>query len=161
MKKLLVIAPLLVLLAFAPTTNTADEEVKYKCLIQLSNYGGLGAYVIVSLTHPETGYHQTLSVSGDEPEWYDDLPEWFAYHEESGESIDGISGASIVSGGRKIVQFGIPQDLINSGYQLRFETAVEDNPYYPTDVEVALTDSLAGKNLEGNGYIRYVKLIGQ
>jgi hypothetical protein len=137
------------------------NQVQYKCLIQLSNYGGLGAYVIASLVHPQTGYQQTLSVSGDEIDWYEDLPEWYRFYENSGEDIDGITGASIQSGGRRVVMLSLDSAVLNAGYQLRFETAVENQKYYTQDLEVTLTDSIAGKNLQGTGYIRYVKLIGQ
>ena len=48
--------------------------------------------------------------------------------------------------------------LQNKGYKLRFESAVEDQKYHVTDVEVPLTtESLADKT-EGKGYIRYVRL---
>lgn len=144
---------------FVPSVESTSKS--YKCLIQLSNYGGLGAYVIVSLIDPQNGYERTLSVSGDEIDWYEDLPEWYAYHAQSEEDIDGLTGASIQSGGRKVVVLSLDSIILNAGYKLRFETAVEDQKYYAQDIEVALTDSLMGQSLEGTGYIRYVKLIHQ
>ena len=119
------------------------------------------AYVIVSLVHPDTGYEKTLSVNGDEIDWYEDLPEWYAFHEKAEEDIDGITGASILSGGRKIVMLTLDSAKLNAGYKLRFETAVEDQQYHVKDIEIDLTDSIPGQSLKGTGYIRYVKLIRQ
>ncbi|MNY77257.1 hypothetical protein D3C86_2170950 [compost metagenome] len=52
----------------------------------------------------------------------------------------------------------IDDSKINKGYKLRFETAVEDQKYYVTDIEVPLsTEGIADKT-EGKGYIRYVRL---
>ena len=36
------------------------ETKKYKCLIQLTNYKGEGAYIVASLINPEGKYEQTL-----------------------------------------------------------------------------------------------------
>ena len=47
---------------------------------------------------------------------------------------------------------------MNKGYKLRFETAVEDQNYHVTDVEIPLTTTAVTQRTEGKGYIRYVKL---
>ena len=47
--------------------------------------------------------------------------------------------------------------LINAGYKLRFETAVEDKNYNEKDVEVPLTTEGMAAKTDGTGYIRYVR----
>ncbi len=141
------------------SSDDSSVEHNYKCLIQLSNYGGLGAYVIASLISPDESYVETLSVSGDEIDWYEDLPKWWEFQKETIEDIDGITGASIKSGDRRVVTFQLDPILMNKGYKLRLESAVEDKPYYEKDIELHLTDSIFGKNIEGQGYIRYIKII--
>ncbi len=47
--------------------------------------------------------------------------------------------------------------MVNKGYKLRFESAVEDQKYYVTDVEIPLTnEALVGK-ADGKGYIKYIR----
>lgn len=136
-----------------------SKRASYKCLIQLTNYGGEGAYVITSLLNPEGNYEKTLFVGGDDEEWYPDLPGWFRFFNTKKHSIDGITGASIQSGGRKVALIEVDTDKLNTGYKLRFESAVEDGKYYKQDLEVTLSDEIIGQTFEGTGYIRYVRII--
>ena len=140
-------------------TSAKNDVVTYKCLIQLTNYGGEGAYVVLSLINPDGEYEKTLSVNGDDEEWYADMPAWYEFYSKSKEKIDGITGASITSGGRKVAVLGVDASKIGAGYKLRFETAVEDQDYHVKDLELDLTEDVAGQRLKGNGYIRYVQLI--
>ena len=136
---------------------TAEKQVR--CLIQLTNYGGEGAYIAVSLLDEADAYVETLYVGGFEEEWYPDLTEWYKFYDDDWESIDGITGASIQSGGRKITSLAIPMDKLDAGYKLRFETAVEDESYYSEDVVVDLTNETINQTIEGSGYIRMVRMI--
>ena len=53
-------AALLCLLSFKANAQTS----KYKCMLQMSNYMGEGAYVVVSLINPKGNYEKTLYVHG-------------------------------------------------------------------------------------------------
>jgi hypothetical protein len=55
----------------------------------------------------------------------------------------------------------IPNDKLNKGYKLRFETAVEDQEYYKDDIEFELTTENITKKFEGKGFIRYIRMIAQ
>ena len=139
-------------------SDTADI-VSYKCLIQLTNYGGEGAYVVLSIVNQEGKYEETLLVNGDDHEWYQDLPEWYEHLSSTFEDIDGITGASIACGARKVAVLELPADKVKSGYKIRFETAVEDQEYYNKDLELDLGQDVTGQRFTGQGYIRYVQLI--
>ena len=57
---------LLTILFFALTSfNKNPENINLKCLIQMINYNGEGAYVIVSLINPKGDYEKTLYVHGE------------------------------------------------------------------------------------------------
>ncbi|MEM9859461.1 MAG: DUF2271 domain-containing protein [Bacteroidota bacterium] len=160
MKKLAISSLLFISIAVSFSWKSiATETVSYRCLIQLTNYGGEGAYVITSIINPDGEYEQTLYVGGDDEEWYPDLPTWYEFYETSKIDIDGITGASIKSGGRKIALLDIDADKLNTGYKLRFESSVEDGLYHEKDIELDLSDQSIGKTIEGNGYIRYVRII--
>jgi len=127
----------------------------------LTNYGGAGAYIAYSLIAETDTYVETLYVGGFEEEWYPDLLEWYKFYNDDWESIDGITGASIQSGGRKITSLTIPANKLDMGYKLRFETAVEDESYYNEDVVVDLTNAAINQTIEGSGYIRSVRMISK
>jgi hypothetical protein len=141
--------------------SVTTEESAYKCMVQLTNYEGEGAYVVVSLINPEGDYEKTLYVLGDDDEWYFDIDEWWKFQGKVRTDISGITGATISGGERSIFVLNIEDEKIDKGYKLRFETAVEDQEYYTKDVEFDLTaEALKGK-FEGKGFIRYVRLLPQ
>ena len=47
---------------------------------------------------------------------------------------------------------------MNKGYTLRFESAVEEQKYHVTDVEIPLTTAAITEMAKGKGYIKMVKL---
>ncbi len=157
MKKSIVLIVLTIALF---TSFVSTNTIKYKCLIQLTNYGGEGAYVIASVINPSGEYEQTLSVSGDDEEWYQDLPLWFEFYKSKKEKIDGITGASIQSGGRKIVVLEVDELKLNKGYKLRFESSVEDEKYFEKDIELDIVNDMVNKKIDGSsGYIRYIRIM--
>lgn len=162
MKRFFKILPAVVLVSFlALSFSTPVDKINYKCLIQLKNYTGEGAYVVISLMNPEGDYEETLYVQGKDAEWYSEISEWWKFYGKRRPDIDAISGATISGGERSINVIQIPEDKIDKGYKMRFETAVEDQEYYAKDLEFDLTQAnLKGKK-EGTGFIRYVRLIRQ
>lgn len=137
------------------------EKQTYKCLIQLKNYTGEGAYIVVSILDKNDDYDQTLYVQGKDSEWYNEISKWWKFYGKRRPDIDAISGATVSGGERTISVLNIPVDRIDKGYTIRFETAVEDQEYHTSDIEFPLTlDNLKSKK-DGSGFIRYVRLIPQ
>ncbi|MEO0339468.1 MAG: DUF2271 domain-containing protein [Bacteroidota bacterium] len=136
-----------------------DDITNVKCMLQLINYEGEGAYVIVSVVDPDGEYLQTLRVLGDDEEWYPDLPTWWSQYSKDKYEIDGITGATISGGERSIFALALEADWLEKGYKLRFETAVEDQDYHEQDLEIELNKTNLNTKAEGQGYIRYVRLL--
>jgi hypothetical protein len=134
------------------------QSSKYKCMLQMSNYMGEGAYIVVSLVNPKGDYEKTLYVMGDDKKWYKSLKEWHKFYSKKPSNISAITGASVTGGDRSMTTIEIENSKINSGYKLRFESAVEDNKYYTSDLEMPLTTAAMSEKTEGKGYIRYVRL---
>ena len=88
------IAPLLAAFLFwsESLTSVTTSEVSLRCMIQMVNYDGEGAYVIVGLVDSEGKYLDTLYVLGDDEDWYYELEEWWKFFGRSKDSIDGITG---------------------------------------------------------------------
>ncbi|QRM88570.1 DUF2271 domain-containing protein [Lacinutrix sp. WUR7] len=139
--------------------TTIKESTSYKCMIQMINYTGENAYVVISLINPEGEYEKTLYVQGDDDEWYHDISEWWKFYGKKRSSIDAITGETIAGGARTISVLEIEDSKIDAGYSIRFETAVEDQEYYTKDVEFLLTSESVKSKKEGTGFIRYVRLM--
>ena len=152
--KLGVTALLLSLLSFQASAQTS----KYKCMLQMSNYMGEGAYIVVSLINAKDDYVKTLYVMGDDKKWYKTLKEWHKFYAKKPENISAKTGASVTGGDRSITTIEIEDAKINKGFKLRFETAVEDHKYNTADLEIPLTTEGIAAKTEGKGYIRYVRL---
>ncbi len=138
--------------------GASAQELKYKCMLQMTNYKGLEAYVVVSLIDPQGQYEKTLYMMGPDKQWYNGFKEWHKHLSKKNEKLDGITGASVAAGDRSITTFSIEAAKMDKGYKLRFETAVEDQDYHITDLEIPLTTEGIVQKTEGSGYIRYVKL---
>jgi hypothetical protein len=162
MKHIFKLLPLFVAVTFLLISSIPPiEKESYKCMIQLKNYTGEGAYVVVSLLNPKGAYEETLYVQGTDSEWYSEITQWWQFYGKHRPNIDAISGATISGGERAIHVLQIPKGKIDKGYSIKFETAVEDQEYYATDLQFELTTAhLEGKK-EGSGFIRYVRLMPQ
>lgn len=158
MSKLFKAAMLLLALTFTiHTTASAQNTSKYKCMIQMTNYMGEGAYVVISLIDSKGAYEKTLYVLGANKKWYSSLKEWHAFQSKKPANISAITGASVTGGDRSVNVIEIENSKINAGYKLRFESAVEDKEYNVKDVEIPLTTETLTAKTDGTGFIRYVR----
>ena len=136
----------------------APSPVSYKCMIQMANYSGERAYVVVSLIDGDGSYVKTLYMQGDDPEWFPDLKEWWAFSHGTNEKIDAITGATVGNGERNLITLTVDSSVIDKGYKIRFESAVENQEYYTVDSEIDLSSSSIPGKAEGKGYIRYIRI---
>jgi hypothetical protein len=159
-KKIYLIIPVFfILIIVLSSFKKPVTESPYKCMIQMKNYAGEGAYIVISLLNQQGAYEKTLYVQGEDDEWYFDIPEWWKFQGAKRANIDAITGATISGGERKISVISIADNLINKGYKIRFETAVEDQEYYTSDVEFDLTSENLKSKTAGKGFIRYVRIM--
>lgn len=157
MKKLFSIIAVLTICFITATSLAQGKTSKYKCMVQMTNYPGEGAYLVVSLMNPSGAYEKTLYVMGQDKKWYKDIKEWNKFNSKKPSNLSAISGASISGGERSVVVLEIEDAKVNAGYSLRFETAVEDQAYHVKDIEFPITtENLSGK-IEGTNFIRYVR----
>ena len=70
--------------AFAQNAGTT----KYKCMIQMTNYMGEGAYIVISLINAKNAYEKTLYVLGPDKKWYNTLKEWNKFRTKKLKTID-------------------------------------------------------------------------
>ena len=120
----------------------------------LSNYGGNNAYLAVYLTKPDGSYETTLWAAGSRTRYLGDLRGWVSALQSWGGtlSLDGISGASVGSGQTLTVHANLADAMIDAGYQIHVETAVENGGRYPDDAVAPLTSQ--AQTVAGNGYVK-------
>lgn len=124
----------------------------------MNGYTGEAAYVVISLINPQGAYDKTLYVLGTDKQWYNTLKEWHKYQTKTKAKISAITGASVAGGDRAVHVIEVDDVKIGKGYKLRFESAVEEQKYYVSDVEIPLTSAAPAERTPGSGYIRFVRV---
>lgn len=130
---------------------TLAEARMVRLTTTLKSYGGDGAYLAIYLTDASGKLQKTIRVSGSKAKYHKHLAGWFR---QSGGRIDGTTGASVGAGATLRVSVEIADALIDAGYQIRIDSAVENENDIPADVVAPLTSANAGKPVAGKGYVR-------
>lgn len=144
-----------------------EEEVEIKCLLEIMNYRGEGAYFVISVLDKKENYVKTVYVLGDDKSWFSEMKSFWIHlrknnlftDEDFYPLIDGISGPTISGGERRVFQIMVPKNLFNNGYRLRFETAVEDKAYNMNDINIALNTKSLKQTSIGHGFIKKIQFI--
>ncbi|MGM9490297.1 DUF2271 domain-containing protein [Ideonella sp. YS5] len=119
---------------------------------QLTAYGGDGAYLAIYLMDPGGRLHSTLWVAGRKAKYWRHLRDW--YRSTGGNAkVDGITGASVGAGKTLRVTVDVADALIDAGYEVHIDTAVEKMKENPSEVVVPLSAAGAGKPAAGRGYV--------
>lgn len=121
---------------------------------QLQSYGGNGAYLAFYVTDAAGKYKKTLWVAGPKVKYYKHLSDWARGSGLNAREFDGLSGASVGSGKSLKVTVELADALIDAGYEIRVDSAVEDGRDNPADARLPLTKQGSGKPVKGRGYIK-------
>lgn len=121
---------------------------------ELSAYKGDGAYVALYLADAKGQYKRTLWVAGKKAKYYKHLADWARGSRLNKAEYDGMTGASITSGKTLTVTVEVADDLIDAGYQIQIDTAVEKKQDNRAEVVVPLTTAGAGKPASGKVYVK-------
>ena len=120
----------------------------------LNAYRGDGAYLAVYLTDADGNYARTLWVAGGKSKYYKHLLGWARGSGMKNTEYDGMTGASVSSGGNLTVTVDIDDTLIDAGYLIRVDSAVEDQRENRVDAEVPLTSQGVDTPVTGRGYVK-------
>ena len=152
MKKLTLALALGLAATLALPTLAQAREVTFTT--ELKNYGGDGAYMVLYLTDANGQYQGTLWVAGEKSKYYKHLRDWARGSGQRSSEYDGLTGASVGSGRTLNITLDIADELIDTGYEVRLDTAVEDRRDNRADVVVPLTTEGAGQPVSGRGYVQ-------
>jgi len=121
---------------------------------QLKSYGGDGAYLAIYLTDAKGAYAGTLWVAGGKAKYYKHLSDWNRLSARAIKRLAGVTGASVGAGRKLTVTADLADALIDAGYEIRIDAAVEDQRDSPSEVRVPLTRANASQPQAGKQYIQ-------
>jgi len=149
MKKL---AALVVATALATPGLAYAQDVTIEA--QIASYRGPNAYFAIYVTKPDGSYDSTLWVAGQSQRYYRHLRDWVRGISAAQGNIDGISGASVGGGQTFRTTVTLADSLIDAGYQIHVDSAVEGGGEYPNDIVLPLTRANSGQPAAGTGYVQ-------
>jgi hypothetical protein len=148
---------LLLLSATALVTPSLAFAREVTIETRLINYSGNAAYLAVYLTKADGSYDQTLWLAGQKQRYFGALRGWVkAIANEAQISVDGITGASVGGGQMLQVKADLADSLIDAGYVIHVDTAVEHGGEYADDATIPLTST--GGSAQGTGYVSTLSL---
>jgi hypothetical protein len=129
----------------------AAEARPVRITTTLNTYGGDGAYLAIYLTDKEGKLQKTLHVAGGKAKYHKHLSGWYR---QSGGRIDGTTGASVGAGKSLTISAEIADTLIDAGFEIRVDSAVEKESDIPADARIAVSKASVGKPAAGRGYVK-------
>ncbi len=121
--------------------------------VNLSQYGGQGAYLAFYVTDPSGAYAGSLWMAGGKSKYYKHLSDWAKFTGGDVSQVDGITGASVGAGRNLELTMDLADALFDAGYTLHVDAAVEDMRDSPNEIAVPLTSEGAGQPVRGRRYI--------
>lgn len=119
----------------------------------LQEYRGNEAYLAIYVTDAQGAYQRTLWVAGKKAKYYRHLRDWAQGGGNRPAEFDGLTGASVGSGETLEVAVELEDALIDAGYQIRIDTAVEDKRDNRGEIQVPLSSQATSVKGSGQGYI--------
>ena len=144
--------PLAALLLALPLLAPIGAEARpVRITTTLTPYGGDGAYLAIYLTDKDGKLQKTIHVAGGKAKYYKHLAGWYR---QSGGRIDGTTGASVGAGKTLTVSAEIADALVDAGFEIRVDSAVEKESDVPADARISVSKANAGKPAAGRGYVK-------
>jgi len=152
MNKMLKTLTACAVLTFLMLTSVQAKEITFTT--SLKNYAGEAAYFAIYLTDCNGAYQQTFWIGGKKSQYYKGLLDWAYGSKKRKAEYDGKTGASLKSGRTFTIKATIDDALVDAGYQIRLDTAVERAKRGPSEVVVPLTSTDMGKPVVGTVYVQ-------
>lgn len=122
--------------------------------VDMTRYGGDGAYVALYVTDSSGAYAGSLWMAGEKSKYYKHLEGWYRATRGDTAEVNGITGASVGSGRTLEITLDLQDAIFDAGYTLHLDAAVEDMRDSPREVSIPLT--AGGGSARGRTYISTV-----
>ncbi len=119
----------------------------------LKDYRGNEAYLAIYVTDAQGAYQRTLWVTGKKAKYYKHLRDWAQGGGSKPAEFDGLTGASVGSGETLEVAVELEDALIDAGYEIRIDSAVEDKRDNRGEIKLPLTQQATTVNGGAQGYV--------
>lgn len=119
----------------------------------LKDYGGNGAYLAIYVTDANNAYVGSVWMAGGKSRYYQHLAGWYRATGGDTGQVNGITGASVGPGRQLKVTLDLADTLLDAGYTLHVDAAVEDMRESPNEVSLPLTAENIGKPMKGRRYV--------
>lgn len=137
-------------MAAMPTIGQARE---INLSTTLKDYRGNEAYLAIYVTDAQGAYQRTLWVAGKKAKYYKHLRDWVQGGGSKPAEFDGLTGASVGGGETLEVAVELEDALIDAGYEIRIDSAVEDKRDNRGEIKVPLTLPATTVNGGAQGYV--------
>lgn len=122
--------------------------------LTMADYSGNAAFLVAYVVDANGRYTSTLYAAGSYGRYFQHLDRWFRMFMRTHRNIDGTTGASMGAGAHANFTVEVPDKLLNQGFTLRVESAVEGQYYVSDEAAVALDDAHNGVASSGSTYVR-------
>ena len=119
----------------------------------LKDYRGNETYLAIYVTDAQGAYQRTLWVAGKTAKYYKHLRDWVQGGGSKPAEFDGLTGASVGGGETLEVAVELEDALIDAGYEIRIDSAVEDKRDNRGEIKVPLTLQATTVNGGAQGYV--------
>jgi hypothetical protein len=130
-----------VVLVVSPLCLVADvaRAARVRLRATMEHFGGNPAFLAIYVADAKGRYVTTVQIYGDKAQYYYHLPRWFRGVGPQAAPLDGVTGASVGSGSTLDVSVDIADALIDAGYELRVDSAVEKLADEPAEIVLPLS----------------------
>jgi len=119
----------------------------------LKDYRGNEAYLAIYVTDAQGAYQRTLWFGGKKAKYYKHLRDWAQGGGSKPAEFDGLTGASVGGGETLEVAIELEDALIDAGYEIRIDSAVEDKRDNRGEIKLPLTQQATTVNGGAQGYV--------
>ncbi len=119
----------------------------------LRDYRGESAFLALYMTDANGAYVGSLWLAASKARYYDSLSDWYRATGGSSAEVSGITGASVGAGRTLTVTLDLADALIDAGYQIHIDTAVEHMYSSPSEIVVPLATAGVGVPVAGRAII--------
>jgi hypothetical protein len=95
-----------------------------------------------------------LWVAGQKTKYWSHLSAWYRATGGAPAGVDAITGASVGAGRTLTVTVELADALIDAGYQIRVDSAVEKNADRPAEAVAPLTTADKQQEVAGRGFVQ-------
>ena len=121
--------------------------------IKMADYSGRPAYLAAYIVDANGRYVSTIYAAGSSGRYFEHMDRWYRMFSRARQQIDGTTGASMGAGAATTVSIDVPDKVLNAGFTLRIESAVESQYYVPDEIALPLDDAHNGVSTPGQSYI--------